>query len=54
MNGVLGHNSAFVGLYWAGTTWAKDMNFVINHAMVQNQSITGPVDQQSSLLPGES
>ena len=28
MNGVLGHNSA---LYWAGTTWANEVNFSMNH-----------------------
>ena len=30
MNAVLGHNSALV--YWVGTTWANEMNFVMNHA----------------------
>ena len=32
MNGVLGHNSALVKLYWAGATWANEMNFVMNQA----------------------
>ena len=27
MNGVLGRDSALVKLYWAGTTWANEMNF---------------------------
>ena len=43
MNGVLGHNSA-LGL---GTTWAKEMNFVMKHApgagsiaLIQNSSMS--------------
>ena len=32
MNGVLGHDSALVRLYWGGTTWANEVKFVMNHA----------------------
>ena len=32
MNGVLGHDSELGRLYWAGATWANEMNFVMNHA----------------------
>ena len=28
MNGVSGHDSAPVRLYWAGTTWANEMNLL--------------------------
>ena len=38
MNGVLGHDSALVRLYWAGTTWDNEMNFVRNHAPMIRQS----------------
>ena len=40
MNGVLGHDSryALVRLYWAGTTWADEMNFVMNHT-IRNKRI---------------
>ena len=34
-------------LYWAGTTWANEMNFVMNHASGAGL-ITRPVGQQSS------
>ena len=50
MEGVLGHNSTLVRLYWARLTWANEMNFAINHAPDVG-SITRPVDQQSSALP---
>ena len=40
-----------VRLYWAGATWANEMNFVMNHVPGAG-SITQPaVDQQSSVLP---
>ena len=28
LNGVVAHDSVIVGLYWAGTTWHKEMNFI--------------------------
>ena len=37
-------------LYWAGTTWANEMNFVMNHATGAG-SIARPVDQLSSVMP---
>ena len=43
MYGVLGHNSAL-------TTWANEMNFVVNHVPGVG-SIAQPVDQQSRALP---
>ena len=48
MNSVLGHASTLVRLYCAaGTTWADEMNFVINHAPGA-RSLARPVDQQSN------
>ena len=32
MNVFFAHNSTLVRLYWAGTTWASEMNFVMHHA----------------------
>ena len=32
MIGVLGHDSILVRLYWAGTTWANEVNLVMNYA----------------------
>ena len=34
MNDVLGHDSALLRIYWLETTWANEMNFVMNHATV--------------------
>ena len=31
INGVLGHNSALYGYSRPETTWANEMNFVMNH-----------------------
>ena len=43
MNGVLGHDSA---LYTRpGTTWANEMNFVMNHAP-HAESIVGQVNKR--------
>ena len=50
MNGVLGHDSALVWLYWAGATWDIEMNFVMKHALGAGL-IARPVDQQSRVLP---
>ena len=50
MNGVLGHNSAPYGYTGQGTTWANEMNFVINHVPVTG-SIARPVNQQASVPP---
>ena len=33
VNGVLGHDTALARLYW--TTWANEMNFVMNRPVVQ-------------------
>ena len=30
MNGVLCHDSTLLRIYWAGATWANQMNFVMN------------------------
>ena len=49
MNGVLGHESALVSLYWAGDNWANGMNFVMNHAPGAG-SLARLVAQQSSVL----
>ena len=43
MNDVLGHNSALVGYTRPGTTWANEMNFVMNPAPGVG-SIARPVD----------
>ena len=32
MNGVLSHNSVLKGYTGPGTTWANDMNFIMNYA----------------------
>ena len=50
MNDLLGHNSALQGYTAPGTTQAKEMNFVMNHAPGAG-SIAQPVDRQSSALP---
>ena len=50
MNGVLGHDSALLGYPVPGTTWAKEMIFVMKHAPGVG-SIARPIDQQSSALP---
>ena len=50
MVGVLGHNSALKGYTGPGTTWADEMNFVLNHAPGAG-SLARPVHQQSSALP---
>ena len=47
LNGVLGRDSVLVRLYWAGTTWAYEMNFAMNHAPGA-RSLARPVAQQSS------
>ena len=47
MNGALGHDAV---PYGAGTTWAFEMNFVMNHAPGA-ESIARLDDQQSSALP---
>ena len=39
MNGALGHDSALQGYTGPGTTWADEMNFVMNHALVQDRSL---------------
>ena len=39
MTGDLGHDSAQHGYIELGTTWANEMNFVMNHAPVQDQSL---------------
>ena len=31
MTGILGHDSAILGYTGPGTTWANDMNIVMNH-----------------------
>ena len=43
MNGVLGHDSALKGYTGPGTTWANEMNFMVNHASGAG-SIARPVD----------
>ena len=50
MNSVLGHDSSLKGYTWPGTTWANEMNFVMNHASGAG-FIARPVNQQSSALP---
>ena len=42
MTGVLGHDSALSGYTGPRTTWANEMNFVMNHTLAG--SIEGPVD----------
>ena len=44
MNGVSGHNSAFVILYWA-----NEMNFVMSYAPDAG-TIGPPINQQSNAL----
>ena len=39
MNGVLSHDSTLRGYAGPGTTWANEMNFVTNHALVQDRSL---------------
>ena len=50
MIGVLVHDSTLYGYTGPGTTWASEMNFVMNHAPGTG-SIARPVDQQSRALP---
>ena len=49
MNGALGHDSALYGYTGPGTTWAHEMNFVMNHAPGA-LSLARPIDQQSGAL----
>ena len=50
MNGVLGHDSALIRLYWAGDNLgANEMNVVMNHAAGAG-SITQPVRATTSFL----
>ena len=39
MNTVLGHDSALQGYFGPGTNWANEMNFVMNHPLVQDRSL---------------
>ena len=48
--GVLGHDSVSQGYTGQDTTWANEINFVMNHAPGAG-SIARPVDQHSSALP---
>ena len=50
MKGVSGHDSALLGFSGPVTTWAKEMNFVMNIAPGTG-SIARPVGQWSSALP---
>ena len=50
MNAVLSNDSALEGYTGPGTTWANEMNFVIEYAPGAG-SIVRPVDQQSGMLP---
>ena len=50
MTDVLGHDFALVSITRPGTTWANNMNFVINRAPGAG-SIVRPVEQQYSALP---
>ena len=50
MNDIVDHDSTLKGYAGPGTTWAIEMNFVMNHvtgAGLRDQ----PVDLQSSALP---
>ena len=49
MNGVINHDSVLQGYTELGTTWANEMNFVMNHAPGAGL-LARPVDQQSSAL----
>ena len=37
MNGVLGHDFALKGYAGPWTTWASEMNFVMNHASTKQR-----------------
>ena len=50
MTGVLDHDSAIQGYTQPGTTWANEMNIVMNHAPGAG-SIARLVYQQSSTIP---
>ena len=50
MNGVLSHHFATVRLYWAGDTWADEMNFYMNNANAAG-SIARPVCQHATTVP---
>ena len=47
MNGVLGHDSALVRLYWAGATRANETDFVMNHTPGAG-SIARPITSNSA------
>ena len=49
MNGVLDHDSAWLGYTGPGTTWANEMDCVVNRAPGV-ESIAQLVDHQSSAL----
>ena len=50
MLGVVGHDYALQDYTGPWTTWANEMNIVVNHAPGAG-SIARPVDQQPSTLP---
>ena len=50
INGVLGHDSVWQGYTGPNTTWANEINSVMNHAPGAG-SLARPVDQQSIVLP---
>ena len=50
MISVLGHDSQRKAILGRGTTWANEINFVLDHAPGAGL-ITQLVDQQSSALP---
>ena len=47
MTGILGHDSALQGYIGPGTTWANEMNFVMNHAPIDH-STCWPVVQRAT------
>ena len=49
MNDVSGHNSTLLGYTVSGTTWANEMNLVMNHDPGAG-SIARPVDPQSTTV----
>ena len=47
MNGVLGHSARLYGYAGPGTTWANEMNFIMNYAPVAGW-IAQLIDLQST------
>ena len=52
MNGVLSHKSALLGYTGLSTTWANEMNFLMNHAPGYSRLVTDETTFGMNHAPG--